>query len=145
MRKVEGVMLVPATPNSILKLKRQEMEQKGGLVNKCKYVETARKTIQNMLVKIEPWGDPCGREDSSLCQNQPGRFTQKNVLYRFDCGICEKMEPPIKSFYYGGSARSMYERAREHRKAIMTTDKSLPWWNTKQNTIQANQLMSSCK
>ena len=115
-------MFVPTTPGGELKTKLQELDRALGFKNKCKYVGTVGKSVLSMMFRKNPWGAPCGRE-CLLCQSAPGKCTMKNIVYKIKCLKCPE---EAEATYYGETARSTFERAREHTSLIKKMDKESP-------------------
>ena len=108
-----GVMFIPTTPGGVLKAKLQAMDREVGMRSKCKYVETVGQTILSQLFSKNPWKTHCGREDCLMCDTSPGKCTEKSVVYRIDCTICKDEDK--ETVYFGETARTGFERMREHQ------------------------------
>ena len=117
-------MFVETTPGGRLKAKLRKMDRSLPFTDKCKYVEEAGTTVLQMLFKVDPFEKPCGRQDCLICQGKPGKCTQKSVIYQYDSMICQ--DEGNSSSYIGETARSDYERAKEHSRLIVAKDMESP-------------------
>ena len=53
-----------------------------------------------------------------MCDTEPGKCTQKNIIYRYDCAICKETEGAEETTYIGERRRTGFERNREHETLI---------------------------
>ena len=102
-------MFIPTTPGGDLKARLQRMETNTPFRNRCKYVEQAGPTILSKLFSPDPWKTHCGRDDCIICKSEPGKCTQKTIIYDIECKLC--LEENKSSRYIGESSRTAYERA----------------------------------
>ena len=114
---IVSVMFVPRTEGGELaKRLRQEEEIISKITgNKVKIQEKSGTMIQRILHKSDPWSkEPCDRPDCLVCmgEDNAGECKRRNVLYRTSCLRCK--EKGTERFYFGETARSAYERGREH-------------------------------
>ena len=134
--EVKTVIFIPNTANSQLaKMLREEETSLEKLTGyRVKYVERAGMSIGNILCKSDHWsGGHCGRSDCLLCftKDKTGKNTKqscrkRNIVYETWCQLCLEREEQraeergkdkkkIKmSKYIGESAKSAYERGKEH-------------------------------
>ena len=134
-------MFVPYTPHSTLAMELRDLEY--GLVgHRLKIVERAGDKLQDLLTSSNPWkGKLCERQDCMLCEtkvrtnkNLKQECNKRNLVYETKCQTCEdrevkkieedeekeegmkkKLKDKIKVHkYIGETARSVYERSREH-------------------------------
>ena len=141
-------MFCPATPHSILAKELRELEYglEKIMGYRLKIVERAGTKLQDLLTSSNPWkGELCERKDCMLCdsktrsgKNLKQECTRRNLVYETRCHTCEEKEKrkieqeegkdekekrreieKIKIFkYVGETARSVFERAREHKNDI---------------------------
>ena len=141
---VKAAMFCPATPHSVLAKELRELEYSLEPImgHRLKIVERAGTKLQDLLTSSNPWkGKICERDDCMLCEskkrtgkNLKQECTRRNLVYETRCYTCEererrkieeeegkdekektKMMEKIKIFkYVGETARSVYERSREH-------------------------------
>ena len=64
----EIVIFVPHTPNSELEKNLTEMENILGFMGKARYIETMVQTVEDILVKKDPWSLHCKRDKCFLCK-----------------------------------------------------------------------------
>ena len=73
--------------------------------------------MKNILHKSNPWeGQLCARGDCLVCAqggDGAGKCSKRNILYKTTCLACK--EKGKDTNYYGESARTAYERGKEHR------------------------------
>ena len=73
--------------------------------------------MERILTKCDNWqGEDCERSNCLLCKTQKSNdkkqsCKKRNVVYKISCLECLKSGQ--KSYYYGESCRSCYERGRE--------------------------------
>ena len=89
-----------------------------------KIVERAGTSLEKILHKSNPWaGSSCDRKDCLPCdsksssEEQPKSCFKRNAVYQISCQTCEQQNK--KSSYIGETARSCYERGKEHCEARM--------------------------
>ena len=89
---------------------------------KVRVVENAGTQLKRVFPSTNPWGTrDCSRPDCVMC-NQGDEAIQdcrrRNVLYENKCTLCQVGEGENKDngrgVYIGESARSLYERSKEH-------------------------------
>ena len=78
---------------------------------RIKYVETLGQTVADRLTRSDQVKAHCGRE-CRMCSTQPGNCTKKNIVYSIECRECIKEGRESK--YFGETARTGWERSREH-------------------------------
>ena len=102
--KIETVLFIPFTPNSVLKKALQDTERLvNGRRKTCtvRFVEQSGPTVGQLLFNKTPWkGDSCQREACKPCKTQTGSCRKVNVTYRITCMTCSR--EGIKSTYIGG-------------------------------------------
>ena len=112
-------MFVPRTKGDLLakrlRLKEEKLAEITGY--KIKIVERAGKKAERLVHKSNPWeGADCQREKCAICQQESELgeqiCTKRNILYRSSCQLCHQAGKDAS--YYGESARSGFERSREH-------------------------------
>ena len=111
------VLFVPYTPGGELasRLKSAELELRDLCGNKVKIIERAGVSLKQILVKTNPWSDlKCGRPKCLICQSgdKAGYCKARGITYMTSCLQCKANG--IERHYVGESARSGYERGREH-------------------------------
>ena len=117
-------MFVPRTRGgtlaSMIREKEYKLEELTGY--RIKVVEKSGMMILRTLHQTNPWGDEdCEREDCLLCESKVGEDAQRksckkrNLVYETSCILCSQEGKVVR--YLGETARSAYERGREHSKA----------------------------
>ena len=107
--KFDSVMMVPATPNSILK---KIFEEKAKIANlKIKIVEKSGMKLGNYLKKYDKTNQKgtCGKEDCMICKHSNKNNTRcrvPNIVYKITCKECEKMK--LKANFYGETSFNGY-------------------------------------
>ena len=79
-------------------------------------MEKTGPSISSSLVKKDPWGAPCGRDNCKVCNHSPGDCSKKSVVYEWICMTCKEEEK--QTVYYGESSGTLFERLVEHQKKI---------------------------
>ena len=71
--------------------------------------------MRREFCRSNPWaGDPCQRNDCLVCAQEGGGDCRKrNILYKTTCVQCKGTDK--EASYIGESARSGYERGRDHQ------------------------------
>ena len=116
--EIKSVLFVPRTRNGELaKRLRQEEEQLSRMTGyKVKIVERGGMQVKNILHKSNPWeGQLCGRGGCLVCAQGGeggGQCSKRNILYKTTCLACKEKGKDVN--YYGESARTAYERGKEH-------------------------------
>ena len=122
--KVKAVLFVPRTSRGELakRIREKEIELEKVTGFRFKVVERAGTNLEKILHKSNPWaGKDCGRVKCLLCETkgksdeQPQSCSKRNTVYKITCEECEKLGQ--KGVYIGESARSCYERGKEHLEA----------------------------
>ena len=125
-----GVMFVDQTPNGLLAKRLQEAEDRIARVTgyRIRIVELSGSHLSHLFPNTNPWaGMDCGRKDCVTC-GQGGEemidCKKRNILYESECTVCNPGREELKEkerdltkkigVYVGESARSIFERAREH-------------------------------
>ena len=111
LRTPDNVFFIPYTPEGELRKQLQKQEDEMGFKLRIKYVEKLGNTVADMLVRTDPVGGHCGR-DCNMCSTKTGDCTKKNVVYQIECAECTKLGKKPK--YFGETARTGFERMREH-------------------------------
>ena len=142
-RPADGVMFITATPQGTLKKMLQDMEESLDLKMKRKYVEIRGTTVRNILIKTDPWKTHCGR-DCVLCDTEPGRCTQRNIIYKYDCIIC-KDEEATETTYIGESSRTGFERNKEHEGLVKARSLESPLFEHQQESHPDRDVSMSMK
>ena len=129
--KYTTIMQVPSTKDSRLLKMLAKAEPRLAKISKyqVKYVEKSGKQLTKYFNK-EPVSLKCFREDCHVCRNsnseKPSLCQVKNVVYMGVCVPCEierasmtkdLTNKKIKGVYIGETARTLAERAKEHRAA----------------------------
>ena len=108
----------------------------GMLGFRVKVVERTGSKLRNSLPNTNPWAGQmkCGRTDCVPCEQESEDnidCTKRNLVYENICADCnpsaakkgelkiEDMKKDMPSVYVGETARSLYERGREHWEAWM--------------------------
>ena len=115
---VKTVLFVPQTPGGELANRLREAEKQLAELTgeKVKIVEKGGRTLKNTLHKSNPWtGGFCGRKDCLPCMtgDEKGDCMKRNIVYETNCIRCK--ENGKESIYVGESARTSYERGKEHQ------------------------------
>ena len=83
---------------------------------KVKVVERNGDQLAGILTSPNPWGeDRCERQDGLSCKNscsETGKCRDRNIVYQTTCKLCKVRGETVS--YVGETARSLYERCREH-------------------------------
>ena len=122
------------TPSSVLFVERtmggdlaQTLRDKERELNKVgtkrvKVVERNGDQLGGILTSPNPWGEErCDRPDCLSCKNSSsdrGTCRDRNVVYQTTCRLCKAKGETVS--YVGETARSLYERCREHLKDNMS-------------------------
>ena len=114
---IKTVLFVPQTPGGILasRLRLAEKQLADLTGENVKIVERGGTTLKQVLHKSNPWtGGFCGRIDCLPCitGDEKGDCMKRNILYETNCIKCK--ESGKEMVYVGESARTSYERGREH-------------------------------
>ena len=103
---------------------------------KVKVVERSGTSLRNMMPNTNPWaGANCSRTDcvtcTQDCESKPDCM-KRNLVYEHICTLCnpdakksgelETINLEVPSVYVGETARSIYERAKEHCEAFRSRD-----------------------
>ena len=116
-RRVETVHFSPHTPGGALRRLYMQVEEKiASEKGKVKYVESMGLTIGQTLIRKDPWGGHCNRDNCMPCMAKEGRCTREGVIYLMTCLKCK--ETGQKVHYVGESARCGYDRGAEHWRAL---------------------------
>ena len=128
--KTKTVLFVEQTRGGELaKVLREDVGRLENLLGfRLKIVERTGMSLRNLLPNTNPWGGAhCSRDDCRPC-NQPGEevadCTRRSLVYESICLDCnpdgtkkgevKDARRDIPSVYVGETARSLYERGREH-------------------------------
>ena len=114
-----NVLFVPQTPGGGLALMLRQAEAELSLLcgGKVKIVERGGTTMRQILHQTNPWSeDKCDRMKCLPCsskeEDKPSRCRQRNIVYKTSCKQCHEVGKD--KMYIGESARTSYERGREH-------------------------------
>ena len=103
---------------------------------KVKVVERSGTSLRNMMPNTNPWaGAHCSRTDcvtcTQDCESKPDCM-KRNLVYEHICTLCnpdakksgelETINLEVPSVYVRETARSIYERAKEHWEAFRSKD-----------------------
>ena len=114
---IESVMFIPHTPHGELRRRLSNMEAGLGLKGKVRYVEEMGKSMEDTLVRRDPWsGQGCGRPHCLPCRNKKGKYNSQGVLYEIVCPECK--EQGRRTAYIGESARTAFDRGLQHLRAM---------------------------
>ena len=108
-------MMVPATPNGILKRTIEEKAKESNL--RVKIVERSGQKFGSYLKKFDrtKTRSPCEEKDCLICQHST-KMTRKcripSIVYQITCIECEKQK--VKSKYYGETSFNGYTRGVQH-------------------------------
>ena len=119
----KSCIFVPPTPGSELKKKMQEKEEQlraGGRESwPIKIIEMAGKTLEQTLVKTDPFnGNQCSDKKCLPNNNPKNKISCRRncICYRITCILCLKdgRSGDMSTTYYGESGKNMHCRAKEH-------------------------------
>ena len=116
--ETKSILFVPRTKGGELAKRLRKEEEVLAQVTgyKVKIVERSGKMLKRILHRSNPWaGEDCQREDCSVCQGaeeNSGDCKRRNITYKTTCLECKKKGKEV--CYYGESARSAFERGKEH-------------------------------
>ena len=124
-KKIKAVLFVPRTERGELlsRLKEEEAKLTDITGYRVKLVESSGTQLSRILCKRNPWaGQDCGRPDCLVCgegEAGGGDCRRRNITYVTTCINCVKIRKEDNTAkeparYIGESARSGYERGREH-------------------------------
>ena len=125
-KEIRSVLFVPRTRGgnlaNMIREKEYQLEELTGY--RIKVVEKSGMMILRTLQQKNPWGsEDCNREDCLLCESKMGEEGQgksckkRNLVYETTCNQCKQEGRVVR--YLGETARSAFERGREHNKAYM--------------------------
>ena len=87
-------------------------------------MDTSGNALKRVFSSTNPWASrDCGRPDCIICSQGDEEIQdcrRRNILYENRCTLCQVRDGKDdakmtgKGIYVGESARSMYERAKEH-------------------------------
>ena len=134
----KSCIFVPPTPGSELKKMMQEKEEKmragGREAWPIKIIETAGRTLEQTLVKTDPFnGNQCYDKNClpSKVGNNKINCRRNCVCYKIACKLCllDGRSGALSATYYGESGKNMHCRAKEHLSKFnskkSTSEKSL--------------------
>ena len=87
-------------------------------------MEKTGPSVSSSLVRKDPWGAPCGRNNCTVCSHSPGDCSKKSIVYKWSCQICQEEEK--QTWYFGESSRTLFERMVEHQKKMEKGDEESP-------------------
>jgi hypothetical protein len=128
-----AVMFVDQTVGGMLvkRLQKAEYAIAQMVGYRVRMVETSGTQLCRQLPNTNPWsGQNCGRSTCYTCTQGDEKLQncrQRNIMYESTCTLCnvdtnteikdvDKRFEMEKAVYVGESARSIFERAGEHRK-----------------------------
>ena len=126
----KSCIFVPPTPGSELKKKMQESEEKlraGGRESwSIKIIELAGKTLEQTLVKTDPFdGNKCSDQKCLPNNNPKNKISCRRncICYRITCILClqDGRSGDMSSTYFGESGKNMHCRAKEHASKFHST------------------------
>ena len=124
--KIESILFCPFTPFSALRKRLQEEEDRmngSRPVCRVKVVERAGPKMSELLNNKIPWkSEHCGRPSCPPCKTKTGKCKTPNVTYKLKCEECSKVGKT--ALYIGESARTFWDRASDHQKALVNKDSS---------------------
>ena len=122
----ESLMVIPATPGSILKKIFEEKAKLAGL--KIKIVERSGMKLVNYLKKFDKTNkkEQCGKKDCLICKYSDKANTKcriPNIVYKISCKECEKEK--VKANYYGETSFNGYTRGLQHFEKYRSKNKGV--------------------
>ena len=121
----DSVMMIPATPDSILKKIFEEKAKEAKL--RIKIVEKSGMKLGSYLKKYDrsKQKGPCGEKDCLICKHST-KMTRScripSVVYKITCIECEKMN--VKAKYYGETCFNGYTRGIQHQSDYRSKSKA---------------------
>ena len=119
-----SVLFVDQTKGGILAKRLQEAEDRLAILTgyRIRVTESCGTQLSRILPNTNPWnGEDCTRPECYSCRQGDEKLQnckQRNILYESYCTICNpeglKEGYRASGVYVGESARSLYERAKEH-------------------------------
>ena len=111
------VIFVPRTPHGELArlLRDVEAEMQKFTKTRVKIVEETGDMVKSLVTRSNPWaGEKCSRGDCPVCSygEKQGDCRKRNLVYKTQCLVCK--EQGREALYVGETARTAYERGREH-------------------------------
>ena len=79
------------------------------------------RSIRELLVRKDPVPEHCGRVSCLPCRHKVGCCTRQGPVYKISCNTCKEIGDK-ESIYVGESARTLYNRGEEHRRALEQFD-----------------------
>ena len=122
------VMFVPRTLGGKLLTKLREEEEGLARITKKKVrlVEEAGVKLRETLCRSDPWeGTPCLRPKCTTCSEdwgRPGSCRTRSMVYENVCVPCRADKRVTR--YVGETARTLYERGKEHAADALNMGKS---------------------
>ena len=117
-------MFIPHTLEGTLRSRLNRMEESLNFNTRFKYIEELGRSARELVIKKDPDPEACGRRDCFPCESKPGTCQRGGVVYRVTCGTCETKGENV--YYIGESARTLYDRGLEHKKAIENRNEESP-------------------
>ena len=123
-----SVLFVEQTPGGTLAKNLQNAETELGLKTgyRVRIVENAGSALKMIFSSTNPWGNrDCQRPDCVICRQGDEEIQdcrRRNILYENRCTLCQvgkagdTFQKDGLGIYVGESARSLYERSKEHEK-----------------------------
>ena len=152
------MLFVDNTSKGLLAKRLQDEERKLGRMTgyQVRIAESAGIALSRLLPSTNPWGcTDCEREDCVPCsQGEEKRINCKvrNILYENKCTVCNEEETGEhkqkttafqlagKGIYVGESARSLYERSKEHdrdKEGRMMESHQIKHWQLEHKDLDA--------
>ena len=133
-RRTEGIIFVPCTPKGALVKVMQKAEDnfsKAVGTPRVKMVEMCGRKLTQILIRKDPWaGKACERKKCLPCSSKEekdhGMCQKENITYKIKCEGCAEVGK--EATYIGESSRTMYQRGKEHSKALEDEDEESPLW-----------------
>ena len=118
--KTVSVLFVPRTKNGELTTRLRLVEEEISAItgDRIKMVEKAGKKLKSILHTPNPWsGGLCDRDGCLVCEHrgeEDSKCKQRNIVYKTSCLECKTRG--MERNYFGESARTSFERGKEHVK-----------------------------
>ena len=138
MRTRTVIFVEQTRDGALAKALREVATRLEGMIGfRVKVVERTGSSLRNSLPNTNPWAGQmkCGRTDCVPCEQESGDnidCTKRNLVYENICTDCnpgasnkgelkaQDMKKDMPSVYVGETARSLYERGKEHWEAWRT-------------------------
>ena len=128
----KSCVFVPPTPDSELRnlmQRKEEVMRPGGRESwAIKMIETAGKSLENCLVKTDPFeGNQCSDKSCLPANNPKNRIScrRNNVGYTILCKICLVAGRPKGGIYIGETGENMHVRTKSHITKFISKKKDI--------------------